>query len=50
MEFLEEFPEGLVVSLGSGFDTRFWRLGGRDLKYMELDLESYHSGFSMKGE
>ena len=38
MEFLEEFPEGLVVSLGSGFDTRFWRLGGGDLKYMELDL------------
>ena len=38
MEFLEEFPEGLVVSLGSGFDTRFWRLGGRDLKYVELDL------------
>ena len=37
-EFLEEFPEGLVVSLGSGFDTRFWRLGGGDLKYMELDL------------
>lgn len=38
MEFLEEFPGGLVVSLGSGFDTRFWRLGGGDLKYMELDL------------
>jgi len=27
MEFLEESPDGLVVSLGSGFDTRFWRLG-----------------------
>jgi len=37
-EFLKEFPEGLIVSLGSGFDTRFWRLGGQNLKYMELDL------------
>ena len=36
--FLEEHPDGLIVSLGAGFDTRFWRLGGKDLKYMELDL------------
>lgn len=37
-EFLEEFPEGLIVNLGCGFDTRFWRLGGGNLNYMELDL------------
>lgn len=37
-EFLQEHPDGLIVSLGAGFDTRFWRLGGKDLKYMELDL------------
>lgn len=37
-EFLKEHPDGLIVSLGAGFDTRFWRLGGKDLKYMELDL------------
>ena len=37
-EFLDEFPEGLIVSLGCGFDTRFWRLGGGNLNYMELDL------------
>ncbi len=37
-EFLEEFPDGLIVSLGCGFDTRFWRLGGGNLNYMELDL------------
>lgn len=37
-EFLEEFPDGLIVSLGCGFDTRFWRLGGGALKYLELDL------------
>jgi len=39
-EFLEEFPDGLIVSLGCGFDTRFWRLGGEDLNYLELDLPS----------
>jgi methyltransferase (TIGR00027 family) len=37
-EFLEEYPVGLIVSLGCGFDTRFWRLGGGDLNYLELDL------------
>ena len=37
-EFLEEYPDGLIVSLGCGFDTRFWRLGGGALKYLELDL------------
>jgi methyltransferase (TIGR00027 family) len=36
--FLEERPDGLIVSLGAGFDTRFWRLGGKELPYMELDL------------
>lgn len=37
-EFLSKFPDGLIVSLGCGFDTRFWRLGGEGLNYMELDL------------
>ena len=37
-QFLEENPDGLVVSLGAGFDTRYWRLGGKDLNYLELDL------------
>lgn len=36
--FLEENPDGLVVSLGAGFDTRFWRLGGKNFNYQELDL------------
>ncbi|MCK5068626.1 MAG: class I SAM-dependent methyltransferase [Bacteroidales bacterium] len=35
---MEEYPDGLIVSLGCGFDTRFWRLGGGDLNYTELDL------------
>jgi len=37
-EFLQEYPDGLIISLGAGFDTRFWRLGGEKLKYLELDL------------
>jgi O-methyltransferase involved in polyketide biosynthesis len=40
LEFLDEFPAGLIVNLGCGFDTRFWRLGGKGLKYIELDLPS----------
>ena len=37
-EFLEEHPDGLILNLGCGFDTRFWRLGGGDLEFWELDL------------
>jgi O-methyltransferase involved in polyketide biosynthesis len=37
-EFLEADPAGLIVSLGSGFDTRFWRLGVEEDRYVELDL------------
>jgi methyltransferase (TIGR00027 family) len=36
-EFLEE-RKGLVVSLGCGFDTRFWRISRSDLNYVEVDL------------
>jgi methyltransferase (TIGR00027 family) len=37
-EFIEEYPDCLIVSLGCGFDTRFWRLGIPGLNYIELDL------------
>jgi len=37
-EFLQGNPEGLVVSLGAGFDTRFWRLGIAPDRYIEIDL------------
>ena len=37
-EFLQDNPEGLVVSLGSGFDTRFWRLSADPDRYIEIDL------------
>jgi len=37
-EFLQKNADGLIVSLGCGFDTRFWRLGGEGTNYVELDL------------
>ncbi len=37
-EFLRDNPRGLVVSLGSGFDTRFWRLSADPGRYIEVDL------------
>lgn len=37
-EFLAKYPDGLVVSLGCGFDTRYWRVSDRAWKYVELDL------------
>ena len=37
-EFLENYPDGLVVSLGCGFDTRYWRVSESAWKYVEIDL------------
>ncbi len=37
-EFLSDYQDGLIVSLGCGFDTRFWRLGVGHRQYLELDL------------
>jgi len=37
-EFLAKYPDGLVVSLGCGFDTRYWRVSDRAWKYVEVDL------------
>lgn len=31
-------PDGLVVSLGCGFDTRYWRISSGDFRYIEVDL------------
>lgn len=38
LEFLSTHPDGLIVNLGCGFDTRFWRLGIDKSHYIELDL------------
>ena len=37
-EFLNEFPSGLIVSLGAGFDTRYWRIPAKPDQYVEVDL------------
>lgn len=37
-EFKEQNQRYLVVSLGSGFDTRYWRISDNIWNYMELDL------------
>lgn len=37
-KFLLKYPDGVIVSLGAGLDTRFWRLGLKPEQYIELDL------------
>lgn len=37
-EFIAKYPDGLVVSLGCGFDTRYWRVSDSAWKYVEIDL------------
>lgn len=37
-EFLQSHPDALVVSLGAGFDTRYWRIPVAREKYIEVDL------------
>lgn len=36
--FLQEAPDGLVVNLGAGLDTRFHRLDNGRVEWIELDL------------
>jgi methyltransferase (TIGR00027 family) len=37
-EFLERNDNSMVVSLGCGFDTRYWRVSSKRWNYLELDL------------
>lgn len=37
-DFLLSRPTGRVLSLGCGFDTRYWRIGKPIGRYLELDL------------
>lgn len=37
-QFLKDEPNGLVVSLGCGFDTRYWRVSRQPWRYVEVDL------------
>jgi len=36
--FLEKFPTGIIVSLGSGLDTRFYRIDNGKVTFIDLDL------------
>jgi methyltransferase (TIGR00027 family) len=36
--FIKDNPSGLVISLGAGFDTRYWRISAGAGKYFEVDL------------
>ncbi len=36
--FLSRHPDGMIVSLGSGFDTRYFRMNLNPSQYLELDL------------
>jgi O-methyltransferase involved in polyketide biosynthesis len=36
--FLEKAPNGLVVNLGAGLDTRFYRLDNGAMQWIEIDL------------
>jgi O-methyltransferase involved in polyketide biosynthesis len=36
--FIADNPAGLVVSLGCGFDTRYWRVSDEAWNYVEVDL------------
>lgn len=36
--FIKDNPDGLVVSLGAGFDTRYWRVSDQPWNYVEIDL------------
>ena len=37
-DFISKNPSGMVVNLGCGFDTRYWRIDHQKCEYIELDL------------
>lgn len=37
-EYIEKNPHCIVVNLGCGFDTRYWRINNKKCSYFELDL------------
>jgi methyltransferase (TIGR00027 family) len=37
-KFLARYPEGVVVNLGCGMDTRFWRVDNGSVHFYDLDL------------
>lgn len=39
LSFIKKYPKGVVVNLGCGLDTRYYRLGKTSLKWFDLDVE-----------
>jgi methyltransferase (TIGR00027 family) len=37
-DFISKNPSSMVVNLGCGFDTRYWRIDHQKCEYIELDL------------
>jgi methyltransferase (TIGR00027 family) len=37
-DFISANKSGIVVNLGCGFDTRYWRINNKKCEYIELDL------------
>jgi methyltransferase (TIGR00027 family) len=37
-EFIKNHPSGIIVSLGAGFDTRYWRISAKAGHYFEVEL------------
>ena len=37
-EFIQKHPEAVVINLGAGLDTRFWRLDNGKVRWFDLDL------------
>jgi methyltransferase (TIGR00027 family) len=37
-DFISKNPSSIVVNLGCGFDTRYWRIDHKQCEYLELDL------------
>lgn len=37
-DFVAENPNSIVINLGCGFDTRFWRIHNQGCKFYDLDL------------
>ncbi|MBL7112115.1 MAG: class I SAM-dependent methyltransferase [Bacteroidales bacterium] len=38
INFIKSQPDGIIVNLGAGFDTRYWRMNNERIKYFEVDL------------
>jgi len=36
--FLDKYPDGLIVNIGCGLDTRFFRLDNRKINWIDVDL------------